>query len=311
MLILAISLSVALFFFLMSSFLFLKKGGTDSRVQSRIRRIKEEAREEESILNVDSPNNVPLYRRTVGRFISNMATKLSSVAPSSMPAMMERKIVLAGKQGEWNPTVFAGVWFISLVFFGFLSIYYVSHSNTEGFKGLFIIWAGMLFGGALPFIVLNRIIRKRQDAIMHQLPEVLDILSVSVRAGLSFDGSIRKVVERMKGPLIDEFNRMLVDMNMGMTRRRSMKLMADRCEVQDVSLFVMSIIQSEQLGASMGETLNIQADNMRNLRKQRARRKAMQAPVKMIFPLVFCVFPAIFVIVLLPSVINILQTMGK
>ena len=97
---------------------------------------------------------------------------------------------------------------------------------------------------------------------------------------------------------------------MGMSRSRSMKLMAQRCEVQDVSLFVMSVVQSERLGASMSDTLQIQADNMRDLRRQRARTKAMKAPVKMIFPLVFCIFPSIFVVVLLPSLLSLKQTIG-
>ena len=125
----------------------------------------------------------------------------------------------------------------------------------------------------------------------------------------SLDGAMRKVVERMEGPLIDEFRRMLRDIRMGMTRRRSMQLMAKRCDVQDVYLFVMSVVQSERLGASMSDTLVIQADNMRDLRRQRARTQAMKAPVKMIFPLVFCIFPAIFVVVLLPSLISLMQGM--
>lgn len=98
---------------------------------------------------------------------------------------------------------------------------------------------------------------------------------------------------------------------MGMTRHRAMRLMAERCDVQDLNLFVTSVIQSERLGASMGDTLRIQADNMRDLRRQRARKKAMQALVKMVFPLVFFIFPVMFVIVLLPSILSLMQSMGK
>lgn len=180
---------------------------------------------------------------------------------------------------------------------------------TANFGGLVLIWGFLLFGAMLPFGVLNHIIRDRQTKIIRQLPDVLDLLSISVQAGLSLDGAMRKVVERMEGPLIDEFRRMLRDIRMGMTRRRSMQLMAKRCDVQDVYLFVMSVVQSERLGASMSDTLVIQADNMRDLRRQRARTQAMKAPVKMIFPLVFCIFPAIFVVVLLPSLISLMQGM--
>lgn len=97
---------------------------------------------------------------------------------------------------------------------------------------------------------------------------------------------------------------------LGMTRARSMKFMAERCDIQDIYLFVMSVTQSEKLGASMSDTLKIQADNMRNIRRQRARTLAMKAPVKMVFPLVFCIFPSIFVVVLLPSLLSLKQTIG-
>ena len=122
---------------------------------------------------------------------------------------------------------------------------------------------------------------------------------------------MQKITESMEGELVDEFRRMQRDVRMGMTRHRAMRLMAERCDVQDLNLFVTSVIQSERLGASMGDTLRIQADNMRDLRRQRARRKAMQAPVKMVFPLVFFIFPVMFVIVLLPSILSLMQSMGK
>ena len=122
---------------------------------------------------------------------------------------------------------------------------------------------------------------------------------------------MQKITESMDGELVDEFRRMQRDVRMGMTRHRAMRLMAERCDVQDLNLFVTSVIQSERLGASMGDTLRIQADNMRDLRRQRARRKAMQAPVKMVFPLGFFIFPVMFVIVLLPSILSLMQSMGK
>lgn len=224
--------------------------------------------------------------------------------------MMDHRIMLAGKQGIWKVRPVVGLWFLSMAFWGILAFYYTTKTPTSTVQGLCTIWGGLLFGALLPFGIFNHIIRKRQDLIVRQLPDVLDLLSISVQAGLSLDGAIRKVVERMEGPLIDEFRRMLRDTRMGMSRSRSMKLMAQRCEVQDVSLFVMSVVQSERLGASMSDTLQIQADNMRNLRRQRARTKAMKAPVKMIFPLVFCIFPSIFVVVLLPSLLSLKQTIG-
>lgn len=308
---LALSLAFALaffFFLVMVIFVARKSSGEEVKRRLDVFRDVEPIREEEE--NPDDLKRIPLYQRTIGRMLTGMAAFFAQFAPSSIPKMMDHRIMLAGKQGIWKVRPVVGIWFLSMAFWGILAFYYTTKTPTSTVQGLCTIWGGLLFGALLPFGVFNHIIRQRQDLIVRQLPDVLDLLSISVQAGLSLDGAIRKVVERMEGPLIDEFRRMLRDTRMGMSRSRSMKLMAQRCEVQDVSLFVMSVVQSERLGASMSDTLQIQADNMRDLRRQRARTKAMKAPVKMIFPLVFCIFPSIFVVVLLPSLLSLKQTIG-
>lgn len=308
---LALSLAFALaffFFLVMVIFVARKSSGEEVKRRLDVFRDVEPIREEEE--NPDDLKRIPLYQRTIGRMLTGMAAFFAQFAPSSIPKMMDHRIMLAGKQGIWKVRPVVGLWFLSMAFWGILAFYYTTKTPTSTVQGLCTIWGGLLFGAMLPFGVFNHIIRQRQDLIVRQLPDVLDLLSISVQAGLSLDGAIRKVVERMEGPLIDEFRRMLRDTRMGMSRSRSMKLMAQRCEVQDVSLFVMSVVQSERLGASMSDTLQIQADNMRDLRRQRARTKAMKAPVKMIFPLVFCIFPSIFVVVLLPSLLSLKQTIG-
>lgn len=224
---------------------------------------------------------------------------------------MDRRIVLAGKQGKWQVKSIEGFWFLCVILGGFYGFWWITENPSNLAKSILVVWLGMIFGGLIPFMVIRHQIRKRKEAITYQLPEVLDLLSVSVTAGLSLDGAMQKITESMEGELVDEFRRMQRDIRMGMTRHRAMRLMADRCDVQDLNLFVTSVIQSERLGASMGDTLRIQADNMRDLRRQRARKKAMQAPVKMVFPLVFFIFPVMFVIVLLPSILSLMQSMGK
>lgn len=305
---LAISLALAVLLFFLLVFVVLKMADTKV-VHQRLSLFKEEEKPQEE--EDPSKPKTPLFQRTVGRAFEKLMSSLSMFAPSAMPGLIEEKIMLAGKQGEWNVKAVVGLWFVSLlagIAFGF---WYTTKGTYSTLQGLLIVWAGTAFGAFLPFGIFNHIIKKRQAAIVYQLPEVLDLLSISVSAGLSLDGALRKVVERMKGPLIDEFARMLRDVRMGMTRRRSMQLMAKRCGVQDIDLFVMSVTQAERLGASMSDTLMIQADNMRHIRTQRARTKAMQAPVKMVFPLVFCIFPAMFVVVLVPSLINLMGTLGK
>ena len=248
---LALSLAFALaFFFFLVMLIFLARRSSGEEVKRRLDvfRDVEPVREEEE--NPDDLKRIPLYQRTIGRAFTGMAAFFAQFAPSSIPKLMEHRIMVAGKQGIWKVRPVVGLWFLSMALFGILAFYYTTKTPVSTVQGLCTIWGGLLFGAMLPFGVFNHIIRQRQDLIVRQLPDVLDLLSISVQAGLSLDGAIRKVVERMEGPLIDEFRRMLRDTRMGMSRSRSMKLMAQRCEVQDVSLFVMSVVQSERLGAT-------------------------------------------------------------
>ena len=174
-------------------------------------------------------------------------------------------------------------------------------------QSVLLYWLCMLIGALLPFSMLNTKIRKRQKMIEKQLPEVLDLLSVSVQAGLSFDGALRKITDRTIGPLIDEFKRMQQDVRMGAPKVRAMQAMGKRCDVDDLYLFITAVNQAERLGTSMGKTLINQADNMRERRRQKAKAEALKAPIKMIFPLVVFIFPAIFVVTLLPSILSIMK----
>ena len=175
-------------------------------------------------------------------------------------------------------------------------------------QGLVLFLLGIL-GGLMPVVFLNTTIQRRQKQIEHQLPEVLDLLCVSVQAGLSFDAALSKITARMKGPFIDECRRMQDDIRMGVVRRTAMRSMADRCGLEDVSLFMTSIIQAERLGTSMGKTLKNQADNIRERRRQYVKAQAMKAPVKIVFPLVLFIFPAIFVVTLVPSLLYLLKNL--
>src|SRR5439155_22304528 len=141
------------------------------------------------------------------------------------------------------------------------------------------------------------------------LPDILDLLIVSVEAGLGFDDAIDKVVEKMKGPFPDELRRVLQEMQLGKKRVEALRDMAARIEVSEVSTFVAAIYQADQLGVSMARVLHVQAETMRVARSQRIREMAAKLPVKMLFPLVFFIFPAIFVIIIGPGVISIMKAL--
>lgn len=311
MLALSLALAISIFIFIALALVLLKTSGSRREMKRRLDEFASEHVEEEEE-DPEDLRRIPFLKRTVGALFGKLMEMLSHFAPAAIPKMMERRIMLAGKQGQWKVVHFAGLWFLCLALGMAIGFYYVQTQPHLTFLQYLLTLAGFgLTGALLPFGVLNHIIKKRQNLITRQLPDVLDLLSISVQAGLSFDGALRKVVDRMEGPLIDELTRMLRDVRMGMTRRRSMQFMAKRCDVQDMYLFVMSVTQSERLGASMSDTLAIQADNMRTVRRQRARTKAMKAPVKMIFPLVFCIFPAIFVVTLVPSLLSLMENMAK
>ena len=146
--------------------------------------------------------------------------------------------------------------------------------------------------------------------MLKQLPDVLDMLCVSVQAGLSFDGAMTKLTDKMHGPLIDECRKMLRDVRMGMTRKLALTNMAERCNIQDIHLFTAAVIQSDRLGVSMSKTLQIQAENMRERRRQNIKEAALKAPIKMLFPLILFILPALFIVVLLPSLLNLAVYFG-
>ena len=170
---------------------------------------------------------------------------------------------------------------------------------------------GVFLGAAVPFAILNSKIRERQKKIRKQLPEFLDLLCVSVQAGLSFDGAVAKMIKRMKGPLIDEFNRMQQDVSLGMTHQYALTNLAKRCDLEEIYLFTTSIIQAEKLGTSMTRTLKTQADNMRDRHRQRVKTEAMKAPVKILFPMIAFIFPSMFVVLLFPALYALMQNLSN
>jgi tight adherence protein C len=165
-------------------------------------------------------------------------------------------------------------------------------------------------GAAIPYLLLQRKINTRKNSIRKELPDVLDLLTVSVEAGLGFDGALAKLVEKMKGALVEEFSRVLQEIRIGIPRRDAMHALGMRANVPDLSLFTSSMVQADQLGVSIGNVLRVQSAAMREKRRQRAQEKAMKAPVKMLIPLVMFIFPPIFIVLLAPAVIRIVMTLG-
>jgi tight adherence protein C len=169
---------------------------------------------------------------------------------------------------------------------------------------------GLMLGYMLPGTWLGSKIKERKKNIVKALPDALDLLTISVEAGLGFDIALKRVTEKWDDDLSREFKRVLADISLGRSRRDALRDMAERCDVEDVQIFTSAIIQAEQLGVSIAKILKLQSDQMRDRRRQRAEEKAQQAPVLMLFPMVFFIFPSIFVVILGPAVPKIMNSAG-
>lgn len=161
-----------------------------------------------------------------------------------------------------------------------------------------------------PDAMLNRKVEARKQEIKVKLPDVLDLLVISVEAGLGFEQALDRTVPAVPGPLTDEFARMLGEVRAGASRAEAMRSMEQRADVPELRSFVLAIIQADTFGVSIGRVLRAQAEEMRIKRKQLAQEKAQKAPVKMLIPMVFCVFPALFIVILGPAILSIMENLG-
>lgn len=179
--------------------------------------------------------------------------------------------------------------------------------RIDGLMGLLLAGLVAAFLALGPDLVLDRQVDSRVHAIRVALPEVLDLLVISVEAGLGFEQALDRVVDNVPGPLTDEFARMLGEVRAGSSRSEAMRAMESRVDVPEVRSFILAMLQADTFGVSIAKVLRTQADEMRIKRRQLAQEEAQKAPVKMLIPMVFCIFPALFVVVLGPAVFDILD----
>jgi tight adherence protein C len=169
---------------------------------------------------------------------------------------------------------------------------------------------GTLIGALGPASTLNSKVDRRQKGIQRALPDVLDLLVISVEAGLGFEQAVDRVIANVPGELADEFARVLGETQAGSNRSDALRGMQQRVDIAEIRSFVLAMIQADTFGVSIGRVLRAQADEMRIKRRQMAQERAQKAPVKMMIPMVLCIFPALFVVVLGPAIINISRNLG-
>jgi len=249
----------------------------------------------------------PFSQRVVRPMLITLSKGFSKLSPSKSRAATELQLQLAGKPYNWGPSEFFGLRVFVALLLGVLLFLLLSIS--QGFTialaaGLF----AALFGFVIPVFWLRSKIRKRQGDIIKTLPDALDLLTIIVEAGMGFDGAMQKVAEKWDNEISKGFSKVVQEMRLGVSRRDALKNMEATMGVPDVTTFVAAIIQAEQLGVSIAKILRVQSEQMRVKRRQRAEAAANKAPIKMLFPMVFLIFPALFVILLGPAALIIMET---
>ncbi len=227
--------------------------------------------------------------------------------PAGYTARTAEKLTQAGKARADDLDRFLAIRVVTIALIPLLFAFCFLVLNVGGR----LQWSMALFGALVcvlgPDAQLNREVEVRRYAIQIQLPDVLDLLTISVEAGLGFEQALDRTVSSVPGPLSEEFGRMLGEVRAGASRADALRAFEQRTGVPEVKSFVLALLQADAFGVSIGRVLRLQADEMRVRRRQLAQEMAQKAPVKMLFPMVFCIFPALFIVVLGPAMITTLE----
>jgi len=254
-------------------------------------------------MRVSHGRELPKFRhRVIAPFVARASRLMLRVNPRASLEGVNAKLMAAGMR-ETSAAGFlaaqaalgAGGVVLGLVVMS-------SAPSSTGLLSVLVFGAG---GFIAPSFFVSGKARRRQSQVSSDLPDALDLLAVSVEAGMGFDGAVSKLTEHMDGPLIDEFELALGEMRIGESRSDALKKMADRVTAQEMAAFVRSIVQADQLGISLGRILRVQASDARLKRQAAAEERAMKAPIKMLFPLVMFIFPAMFIVILGPAFLNL------
>ncbi|MBP2650409.1 MAG: Type secretion system domain protein [Firmicutes bacterium] len=253
----------------------------------------------------------PFGQRIILPLTGRIGLVLARLTPLSIRRLAEEKLASAGGFGGLNTDGFLAISVFLALGLPVITWILMMAAGAQANRVVGFSLIAFSLGVSIPYLLLQRKINLRKASIQKDLPDVLDLLTVSVEAGLGFDGALAKVSEKMKGALVEEFGRALQEIRIGIPRRDALGALGARSDVPDLALFTASLVQADQLGVSIGNVLRVQSVSMREKRRQRAQEKAMKAPVKMLVPLVMFIFPPIFIVLLAPAVIRIITTLGE
>ena len=252
----------------------------------------------------------PLSERTLKPIISGIARLIGRFYPANTVKGISLKLKRAGMESTSTEFMLGVKGFAAVVGAIGISSLVNLMSGDVTFTVLGLV-GGAFLGFMAPDFYLSSKAGGRANGILEQLPDALDLLTISVEAGLGFDAAIVKVTEKMKGPLTDEFKRASGEQRIGKSRQEALRGISERVEVKELRNFISAIIQADQLGVSMSKVLRIQSEQLRTERRQRAEEKAARAPILIMLPTVGCIFPALFVVILGPAALSAMASCGS
>lgn len=247
-------------------------------------------------------------QRIILPFFDRIGELAQRFTPQATLESARLRLEMAGNPMQMNPAFFLMLRFVFAVLFGGILFLILARTGGNWLQGLGISLLFLLIGFAFPSLWLSGRIKARQKAVFRAMPDALDLLTISVEAGLGFDAAMSKVHEKWINELALEFGRVIQEIRLGKLRRDALRDMSDRLGVAEMSSFVAAVIQSEQLGVSMAKVLRIQSDQMRVRRRQMAEEEAHKAPIKMVFPIALLIFPSIMIILLGPAAMLLLTS---
>ncbi|HET9476506.1 MAG TPA: type II secretion system F family protein [Dehalococcoidia bacterium] len=278
-----------------------------STIESRITDFRQRAVGYETDL-VDL--ELPFADRVLRPSIDAISRAFGSILPASLLANVQQQLIMAGNPMSLN--AFVTFWAVLLATFGGIGLMaFVLLPSEMMIQKLVAIPMLLMLGWMFPRMWLKGKMGARQKLVLKGLPDAMDLVTTCVEAGLGLDAALARVAEKTDGPFAAELQFMMRDVALGKLRREAMQELAQRIGVEELSTFITSIVQAEQLGVGIAQVLRVQSDQLRTKRRQKAEKSAHEAPIKMLFPLVFFIFPAFLIVILGPAGIRIAESFGS
>lgn len=293
-------ISSFLIFYFITSFVYRDKLSVSLRL---------EGIQNQSNSSENSEIDQPLFSRILRPLLDNMGRAMLKITPGEMVSSLEDKIIRAGNPSRLAVKDWINMQAIVVVGLPVVTILICRSFGSSTSQMVIFLLAEVVLGLAMPGFILGKLIKKRQKVILDSLPDVIDLLTVSVEAGLGFDGALLKVIDKKPGPLAFEFDKVLQEIKVGRQKKDALKDMVMRVGLQDFTAFIGAVIQADQFGVGIANVLRIQAEQMRLKRRQRAQERAMKVPVKMLIPMVVFIFPTLFIVILGPVIIQIIENL--